>query len=629
MKIRLKVSLFYLWLLALFFFFPKCQISQLELAPNPVSDKSAKSTQEDVKENSMKDLYWGDLHMHTKLSIDAYIGGTLTSADEAYRFAKGAAIDMFGQKIKIRRPLDFCAVTDHAEALGEMFTVQNPDAQGYKSISAKFIRSIHKSSREKGGNSKIQDAVIDRIIKELDGDLKHPPFFRGYETTKSAWEIELKAAEDHYRPGKFTTFAAYEWTMGGAVTHLHRNIIFRDMIVPEYPMSAIELTDEEQLWEYLQEITNEGATVMAIPHNSNFSNGGIFTETKPDGSPYDASYAKLRAEFEPVAEIHQAKGNSEVHMSFWKNDEFADFENYAAHELRKDNYLRYALEKGLEHEEHLGINPFKYGLIGSTDTHNGTPGNTEEDDTFIGNHAMLDKNAENRRNEDWPLEKEKKVYEAVNPGGLVAVWAEANTRGYIFDALKRKETYATSGNRIQLRFFGGYGFKETYKSHDKMLKDGYEKGIPMGSDLRVNEEEIPEFLIWASKDDEGANLDRIQIIKGWYQNDSLKEEIYNVALSDGRTLNEDGSVPSNGATVNLQTGAWSKDKGDEELFVIWKDEDFNPELRCFYYVRVLELPTASWRLWDQINYNVKYPDNAELIVRERAWSSPIWYSPPN
>ena len=565
--------------------------------------------------------------MHTSLSIDAYIGGTITSPDDAYRFAKGEEIDMFGTKVKIRQPLDFCAVTDHAEALGEMYTIQTKGEKGHKSIVARYLRKVHNDNQDLKIDSIRQQKIIKRILKRADGEIAHPRFFQGFETTKTAWDITLQAAENHYVPGEFTTLAGYEWTLGGAVTHLHRNVIFRDMMVPDYPLSSTELTEEEQLWNYLKEITDKGATVLAIPHNSNFSDGGVFTETKVDGSPYDSNYASLRQEFEPIAEVHQVKGNSEVDKTFWKNDEFAGFENFSAHGLKKNNYLRYVLEKGLEHEEHLGVNPFKYGLIGSTDTHNGTPGNTEEDDTFIGNGAALDFTAENRREMDWALDPTMKVSEVINPGGLVAVWAEANTRAHVYDALKRKETYATSGNRISLRFFGGIDIRVEYESIDLMLDDIYRNGIPMGGDLVLSKGEKPAFLVVAQKDPLCANLDRIQIIKGWYDKGELEEKIYDVALSDERILNEDGTVPDNGATVNMETGEWSKDKGDAEIMALWEDPDFNSELRCFYYVRVLEVPTASWRLWDQIRYNVKYPDNAELIIQERAWSSPLWYSP--
>ena len=372
---------------------------------------------------------------------------------------------------------------------------------------------------------------------------------------------------------------------------------------------------------------------MAISHNSNLSKGLAFPDIKNDGSPLDAAYVEARNKWEPLIEIHQAKGNSEVHAGIWKNDEFADFENYNYLPTKEQDYVRYALKKGLELKTKLGINPYKFGLMASTDTHNGTPGATEETEENR-SHTLVDYTAENRRNREWimsgsDLDKGKKVYEAINPGGLVGVWAPKNTRGEIWDALKRKETFGTSGGRIQVRFFGGYDFEKNYDSYDHLVAAGYEKGVPMGSDLPTlpKEKLAPSFLVWASKDNESANLDRLQVIKGWYKAGELHEQIYNVALSDNRVVNEDGAVRENGATVNLKTGEWSKDKGATVLQTTWTDPDFDPTAEAFYYVRVLELPTSRFNLWDEIRERIDFPDDAVRIIRERAWSSPIWYSP--
>ena len=603
-----------------------------EVIPNPVSNKSTMEKDESgVPVNEYRNLYFGDLHVHTQFSMDAYIGGTVTSPDQAYRFAKGETIKVFGKNVKLRKPLDFTAVTDHSELLGELYTILTPGAEGHNSFIPKYLRSIYKTDSELGVDTVKQRKLFNRVFKRVEkGERDHPGFFKGYKTTKSAWDIILKSAEEHYVPGKFTTFAGYEWTLTGAqLNHLHRNIIFRDMNVPDYPMSSLELRNEEELWNWLKDITGKGATVMAIPHNTNLSDGVTFTDTDPEGNPIDRAYAQLRQDFEPIVEVHQVKGNSEVHAAFWKNDEFSGFENHTTFVPKENNYVRYALKKGLEYEANIGVNPFKYGMIGSTDTHNGTPGNSEEDDEYIGNKTITDFFPESRRNERWVLSDSQKVFQALNPGGLVAVWAEANTRGYIYDALKRKETYSTSGNRIQLRFFCGYEFTGQYISYDAMLADGYGKGIPMGGTIKLKEGRAPEFIIWAMKDPDGANLDRLQVIKGWYKEGKLQEKIYNVALSDGRKLNADGTVPDNGASVNMRTGEWSRDKGDAELMTKWRDPDFDKEAHAFYYVRVLEVPTASWRLWDQIRYGINYPDDAELMIRERAWSSPIWYTPAN
>ena len=595
--------------------------------PNPISDKATLSKDKDesnVTTNPLKNAYFGDLHVHTCFSFDAYIGGTTATPSDAYRFAKGETVSVLGENVKIQRPLDFAAVTDHAEFIGELYSIQTPGAPAYQSAMARYFRSL-------GWDTVKQRELFLRIGKRANPEERnHFPIFQGFETTKSAWNINLEAAEKHYDPGKFTTFAAYEWTLGVLGRHLHRNVFFRDMKVPDYPISALEADTPEKLWAYLKDITNEGATVMAVPHNSNIGGGGVFPDAYEDGREMDKAYAQTRQNLEPLIEVHQAKGNSEVHAAFWQNDEFADFENYTNGEPIESNYVRYALKKGLEHEEKIGVNPFKFGIIGSTDTHNATAGNTEENDDFIGNHAFLDLEAKRRRGSDWILDRSQKTYRAVNPGGLVAIWAEANTRGHLYDAMKQKETYATSGGRIQVRFFGGYDFEDAYEEYETMVKDGYEKGVPMGGDLPKppSANASPSFLIWAGKDAESANLDRIQVVKGWYKEGKLQEKIFNVALSDSRTLSEDGSVPDNGATVNMETGEWSKDKGDSELKTIWTDPEFDASVRAFYYLRVLELPTARWTLWDKIRYGSEFPEGTELTVRERAWSSPIWYSPP-
>lgn len=553
-----------------------CRVQNHENFTNAVSDRSAvEPSSAKIESNPLKNLYFGDLHVHTSLSADAYINGTLVSSDQAFRFAKGEEIEIADRKMKLRRPLDFCAVTDHAEGLGEMYMVQYPDAKGHKALIPSYVRGIYHADSTL--NHKRQQQIIKigaRQLRKTD-ELEHPFFFRGYGTTKSAWDLHLDAVQKHYNPGQFTTLAGYEWTLGGASTHMHRNIIFRDLKVPEFPMSSIELENENELWDWLEMISDQGAKVLAIPHNSNLSNGGVFTDHGTEPDSISLRRAQLRQRFERLVEVHQIKGNSEVNGMLWKNDEFASFENYSEHNPIEQDYVRYALKKGLEHQEHLGINPFKYGLIGSTDNHDGNPGSTEETE------SETKEKADSLRNTDFPL-GDHKVYEVENPGGLVAVWAASNTRENIYDALDRREAYATSGNRIQVRFFAGYSFKNAYDSHQEMLRDGYEKGVPMGGDLAVEVNRPPEFLIWAAKDPELATLDRIQVVKGWYENGTLYEEIFNVALSDGRKLNPDGTVPDNGATVNMETGEWSFDKGDEELFVRWQDPYFNPEVNAFY-----------------------------------------------
>ena len=610
-----------------------------DFVPNPISDKTRTDRfreENQLSPNPLKNLYFGDLHVHTSLSLDAYVGGTLANPDDAYKFARGEAIEIFGRPVKIDRPLDFSAVTDHAEGLGEIMTIQNPEEPAHKAIMPRLFRSIHEPNEPMFSELNPDIPVYLDTTRQLqlfniahdqagNPNPTHPRFFRGYNTTIKAWDVILDAAEKHYDPGTFTTLAGYEWSKTSGHAHLHKNIIFRDMMVPDYPLSSFELRHEESLWNWLKEITNEGATVMAIPHNTNLAEGGAFTDRDENGNPMTSEYAQLRQDFEPLVEVTQAKGSSEVHAAFWKNDEFSGYENYSFDPPMENNYVRWALKKGLEHEDTHGVNPFKFGMIGSTDTHTATPGKVEENSN-TGNNAIADFFPEARATNRWVLDQSYMVHEVVNPGGMVAVWAEENTRGYLYDALKAKECYATSGSRIQLRFFGGNGFNNKFNSNDELVKNGYTNGVPMGSDLAGDIQEA-EFLIWAKKDSIGANLDRIQVVKGWHKNGKLHEKIFDVAISDGRNVADDGTVPDNGATVDLKTGAWSKDKGAKELLVIWNDPEFDPQAKAFYYVRVIEIPTASWQLWDQIRYGTKYSDRISMTVRERAWSSPIWYSP--
>lgn len=588
---------------------------------NPIKDRAVtewSKLENQVKRKPLKEAYFGDLHVHTKYSFDAFIGGVSAGPDEAYQFAKGSAIDVLDKQVKIERPLDFAAVTDHAEYIGEMYSVQHSGTPGYSSIPARLLRSIGKDTLK-------QAAFFARMSGAANKDQNkirtHPDFFRGFSTTISAWDQELAAAEKHYVPGKFTTFAAYEWSLGMAGVHMHRNLIFRDMKVPDYPLSAFEAKDEEALWSAMEDYRSNGSTVMAIPHNSNLSNGMIFPESKVDGSDIDAAYVQTRKKNEPLVEIHQAKGNSEVHPQLWANDEHADFEIYYARSNPNPNsFVRHVLKRGLKYKSELGTNPYEYGLIGSTDTHNGTPGNTEENDDYQGNHLSRDTHLARRLNSNWILNPELKTYNAINPGGLVGVWSEANTRPDIYDALKRKETFATSGGRITVRFFAGSDYNSEYEDHDAMVRDGYNHGVSMGDIINIENDDKPEFLLWAAKDPIGANLEKIQIIKGWYQNGQLKEQIIDAVVTDHPTTDDQN-------VVDISTGAVDPSYGQSSLFTKWIDESFDPDVPAFYYLRVIEVPTPRYTQWDEIKHGVKYPEDMTSTIRERAWSSPIWYYP--
>lgn len=589
-----------------------------------VDAASMTSNQNNIKINPLKEAYFGETHMHTKYSLDAYIGGNRFTPDQSLRFAKGEAIQLekFGKTWQLKRPLDFAAVTDHAEYIGESYTIFTEGAEGYNSEAAQSIRNVQ--SLEEGLALFIKYVVSNNRSAKP----SHPDFYTGVNSTMSAWEIMNETTENHNDPGKFTTLHAFEWSGAPQGGNLHRNIIFRDTVVPNLPVSYIEANRETELWKWLDEITRNGSTVLAIPHNSNASKGMMFDENMPNGEPITEQYARARQKYERTIEIMQIKGASEVYPEFWPNDEFADFEtaeslaDFSGRSFEEKNFVRYALKKGLEYENTLGVNPYKLGFNGGTDSHNGFMSNVEEDN-WTGGHGLTDMTAEDRTKntvDGWA-----KVYDT-NPGAITGVWAQSNTRADIWDALYNRETFATSGPRMKVRFFAGYDFASSYDSYEDMVVDGYAKGVAMGGDLMVKPGKTPQFLLWAIKDPMNAKLDRIQIIKGWYDDGELHEKIYNVGASDNR-LQPDGTVTPTDAKVDLETGAYDNTKGNTEFLLSWVDPDFNETQTSFYYVRVMQIPTARWNSWDEIRDNVKYPDQVAKVIQERIWSSPIWYTP--
>jgi hypothetical protein len=391
------------------------------------------------------------------------------------------------------------------------------------------------------------------------------------------------------------------------------------------PFSANESPDPEKLWEWMELQRSKGMKVFCVPHNSNESKGLLFTEETLDGKPITKSYVEIRASMEPLIEMMQIKGNSEVVPDFWPNDEFADFENarslqdYNGRIFRKRNFVRYGLTRGLKYKSDLGTNPFKYGFVGGTDSHNGTPSNVAEDNLKVGSHGLADRDAESRSKND--LEGEMKISD-LNPGALTGVWATSNTRGAIWDSMFARETFATSGPRMKVRCFAGQGFASSYDSYEQMVKDGYAKGVPMGGDY--DGDQPPQLLVWGVKDPIGPNLDRIQVIKGWVEDGEMKDTIYNVAASGDR-LKDDGSVEPINAPVDRETAEFNTEKGSPELMAVWTDPDYDPAEQAYYYVRVLQLPTARWTLYDEIREGVTYPDDVKMVIVERAWGSPIWH----
>ena len=601
-----------------------CKEQEEKNTETGVSEVVGTNTATEIPVNPLKNAYFGETHVHTGVSMDAFIGGNRLRPDDAYRFAKGEEMMVNGSMHKLKRPLDFAAISDHAEFFGETYTLMNEGTPGYDNPIATQMREAD-----------TYESAIGLFVKYVvtpsrKGGNVHPEFYQGPQSTKAGWWQNIDATEKHYEPGKFTTFHAFEWSAAPNAGNLHRNIIFRDSIVPDMPFSANESRDPQELWKWMQLQIDKGSTVLAIPHNSNGSKGMMFPEVDVSGQTLSAAYMRTRSEMEPLIEMMQIKGNSEVHPDFWTNDEFANFElaesiqDYSGRKFEEKNFVRFGLKRGLKHQADNGVNPFKYGFIGGTDSHNGTPSNVEEDNYSVGSHGLADQTAQDRTVQ--VIDGWARAYD-INPGSLAGVWAESNTREAIWDAMKRKETFATSGPRIKVRMFAGFGLADRYDSYQDMVEAGLSSATPMGGDLPQSTREAPKIMVWAQKDPIGPNLDRIQIIKGWVDDGEMKEKIYNVAVSDNREIQADGSVAALDAPVNLETGAFSTDKGAPELSAVWEDPDFDPRQQAFYYTRVIQLPTARWTLWDEIREGVAYPESVAKTIQERAWGSPIWYNP--
>jgi len=446
----------------------------------------------------------------------------------------------------------------------------------------------------------------------------HPPFYAGPETTRSAWQdVILKAARDHYQPGRFTTLAGYEWTAAPKAGNMHRNVLFRDLNVPDMPFSALDSNDEEKLWAWMAEQEKKGAKLLAIPHNSNGSKGFMFEPVDNTGKPLTAEYARMRSHFERLIEMMQIKGNSEVHRKFWPADEFADFENadsvgsFSDRAFKKEYFVRWAVIKGLDYQAKLGANPFQYGFTGGTDNHNGLPADVAEND-YIGSHGPADGTLQARREgeiDGWIKAKES------NPGSVAGVWAKKNTRGAIWDAMSARESFVTSGPRIKPRLFCGAALPPKPADARTLVEQGYKSGVPMGGILSASSV-APTCTVYAGKDPQGANLDRIQIVKGWVDaKGEPREKIVDVAWSGPRKPGPNGKLPAVGIT------------GTAELMGSWTDPEFDPKRPALYYVRVLEIPTPRWTTYDAVRNKLPLLKDVPATVQERAWTSPIWYTP--
>ena len=578
--------------------------------------------------NPERNAYFGDVHVHTGWSFDAFTNGSSTTPTDAYAWAQGQEITNsgVGGKIQIRTPLDFYMVAEHAEFMGVFNQMSNPESPLSKTELAKGVNSPDPNVRLQTFAGILRDMSVGKI----DPMLTDPALAR------SVWSEIVKAADAAYRPGQFTTFAGYEWTANPQKRNLHRVVVFRDTAhLPDMVLSALESEDPETLWKWMDELRARGATLLAIPHNGNASDGRMFELTKFDGKPIDAAYNRTRAANEPLYEISQIKGTSETHPALSPNDEFAGFEQWdytlsadaerPTH--RRGSFARQALLDGLSQEAAGNGNPFKYGFIGDSDTHNAAGSNEEYN--YTGKFAFENDAAHRLNGMAGQPEGQIQQVREFSSGGLAGVWAEENTRESIFDAMQRRETFGTSGTMIKVRFFGGWDFSDADLKGMGAVRAGYARGVPMGGDLKAPASKAPSFLVMASKDPKSGNLDRVQIVKGWLDGSGKQhEQVYDVAWSGDRKPDpKTGKVPPVGDTVNAATAEYTNTIGAAELATVWTDPDFDPAVRAFYYVRVLEIPTPRWSTIDAVRLGVPVPNGLPVSIQERAWTSPIWYTP--
>jgi Protein of unknown function (DUF3604) len=594
--------------------------------PVPVDKRSADAF------NENRNLYFGDTHVHTALSFDAYLAGNRFGLDEAYRFAMGEPLELItGEVAQLSQPLDFVVMTDHAESYGLFVTCVRDDlTERQKAFCAAFDAPsgafFQKLRKEGTARPPVRSA-----------DLCEDQPGRCVEDAKTTWREVRAAAEKYYQPGRLTTFSGYEYSpVLPKQGKIHRNVIFRGKETPDRVVSAYEALSVLDLWESLESECSGDCNFLTIPHNMNKTWGLAYAGRTIDGELYSSEDWALRGRSEPLAEIYQIKGNSECGYGLGANDEECNFELAIQLCAEGDvpgcsgpnSFAREGLKKGLALEQELGFNPLQFGFVGSTDNHNSTPGDTEEYD-YRGSSQLHESPASARLGMGGVLEGKfpGKILRRKSPGGLAAVWARQNNREEIFDAMERRETYATSGTRIKLRFFAGSGFAAGILNSPEMLSKAYDGGVPMGGELPAGKL-APEFIAWAVQDPGAAPLQRMQMIKAWTENGETREQVTDIACADGLVPDaKTGRCPDNGAAVSLSTCAISSDKGDAEIKVRWSDPDFNPALSAVYYVRVLENPSCRWSTYDAIRIGAEPAEDVPATIQERAWSSPIWYKP--
>ena len=614
------------------------QTSTQTASPNVMTDDSVSASPES---NPQRNAYFGDTHVHTIFSMDAYLFGTRRTPDDAYLFGKGGAIEhASGFMMQMKKSLDFVSVTDHGMYLGmmaELAREKSPYADHWMAPLLRQATDAEGASKAMGGFVR---SVLERRGETADPNVKDELDDRG--VARSAWQEIIEAAERHNDPGNFTTFIGYEFTATGPdAENLHRNVIFRGSKVPEHLFVSLDSLNPEDLWAWTDNNRAKGIESLAIPHNSNGSDGWMFQKTNWAGDPMDADYAELRMRNEPLVENTQEKGTSDTHPLLSPNDEWADFDIMpyviASPEFSSvpGSYVREAYLNGLVMQETAGFNPYRFGVIGASDTHNAA--GSFEEDNYWSKAGLLDFEPFRRGSVPLPNSPPGDPQYATGApnywgaSGLAGVWAESNTRNAIYDAFRRKETFSTSGPHIKVRFFASTRFEGSIVDSADPVSQAYAKGVTMGGDLSrgdLSENAAPSFFVWAMRDPDTAPLQRLQIIKGWIEGGEPKEKVYDIACSDGASVDPNTHrCPDNGARVDIQTCDIPRDKGDPELKSLWQDPDFNQDQRAFYYVRVLENPKCRWSTWDAIRAGVAPREGMHTTLQDRAWTSPIWYNP--
>ncbi|PLW67250.1 DUF3604 domain-containing protein [Pseudohalioglobus lutimaris] len=583
-------------------------------------------------------VLFGDTHLHTAFSADAGLVGALLTPDDAYRYARGEVVTSnTGLQARLARPLDFLVVTDHAENLGLPAAVLTKDPV---LTATEWGRQIIKKMSI-GGIDGMTAAYEFWLAAVSSGN---DPL-AGTDFAQTMWERATESADANNLPGAFTAMIGFEWTSQPNGANMHRNVIYRggkaeaDQVIP---ISTFDTDDPERLWDWMEAYeTKTGGRILAIPHGGNLSNGLMFDDvTLTDRRPLDAEYAARRMRWEPLYEITQIKGDGEAHPALSTEDEFADYETWdngsfgpepKTPDMLPREYAREAFKRGMAYEAQFGVNPFKFGVVGSTDAHTGLTAETE--DNFYGKVAVTEPTADPIRFDEAITGRvgnvEPQRHWMASAAGLVGVWSRENTREAIWDSLAAKEVFATTGTRMTVRVFGGFDFTAADLNRPDFARYGYENGVPMGSDLNTAPRgKTPRFLVRVMRDVDGANLDRVQMVKGWLNADgSTGEKVYDIAWSDDRVADAEGKLPPVGNTVNARDASYSNSIGSPYLATFWEDPHFDRSQRAFYYVRVIEIPTPRWTTFDAKVFDVAIPEGANTWIDERAYTSPIWYNP--